>query len=272
MRIALTVAGSDSGGAAGIQADLKTFHQFGVYGTSAITAVTAQNTLGVSAWQALPAALVAKQIDALAEDLRPAAIKTGMLGSREIVDTVAERIAHHRFTTYVLDPVMVATSGDRLLDRDAEQRIAQRLAPLALLITPNLNEAEILVGAEVRTPEQMEEAGRALVAMGARAALVKGGHLADATTIVDVLVHAAGVRRFTHERIDTTSTHGTGCTLSAAITAGLALGRPLEPAVADGLDFVHRAIAAAPGLGSTKGHGPLNHFVPAPPRPPTEGL
>ena len=272
MRIALTIAGSDSGGAAGIQADLKTFHQFGVYGTSAITAVTAQNTIGVSAWQALPATLVAEQIDALAEDLRPAAIKTGMLGSREIVDTVAERIAQHRLTTYVLDPVMVATSGDRLLDRDAEQLIARRLAPLALLVTPNLNEAEILVDAEVRTPDQMERAGRALVAMGAQAALVKGGHLSYATTIVDVLVHDGSARRFTHERIDTTSTHGTGCTLSAAITAGLALGRPLEQAVADGLDFVHRAIAAAPGLGSTKGHGPLNHFVPAPPRPPTEGL
>ena len=269
MRIALTIAGSDSGGAAGIQADLKTFHQFGVYGTSAITAVTAQNTLGVSAWQALPAALVAKQIDAVAEDLRPAAIKTGMLGSREIVEKVAERLARHRPTTYVLDPVMVATSGDRLLDRDAEKLIARRLAPLALLVTPNLNEAEILVDAEVRTPDQMERAARALVAMGARAALVKGGHLTGAT-LVDVLVHDDSARRFTHERIDTTSTHGTGCTLSAAVTAGLALGRPLEQAVTDALDFVHRAIAAAPGLG--RGHGPLNHFVPAPPRPPQEGL
>jgi hydroxymethylpyrimidine/phosphomethylpyrimidine kinase len=272
MRIALTIAGSDSGGGAGIQADLKTFHQFGVFGTTAITAVTAQNTIGVSAWQALPAALVARQIDALAEDLRPAAIKSGMLGSREIVEAVAERIGRHRLTTYVLDPVMVATSGDRLLDRDAERLIARRLVPLALLVTPNLNEAEILVDAEVRTPDQMEKAGRALVALGARAALVKGGHLADATTIVDVLVHNGSARRFTHERIDTTSTHGTGCTLSAAITAGLALDRPLEQAVVDALDFVHRAIAAAPGLGSTKGHGPLNHFVPAPPRPPTEGL
>jgi len=272
MRIALTIAGSDSGGAAGIQADLKTFHQFGVFGTSAITAVTAQNTIGVAAWQALPAALVAQQIDAVADDLRPAAIKSGMLGSSEIVDTVAERIARHRLTTYVLDPVMVATSGDRLLDREAERLIARRLAPLALLVTPNLNEAEILVDAEVRTPDQMEKAGRALVALGARAALVKGGHLANATTLVDVLVQDSSVRRFTQERIDTTSTHGTGCTLSAAITAGLALGRSLEQAVADGLDFVHRAIAAAPGLGSGKGHGPLNHFVPVPPRPPTEGL
>ena len=269
MRIALTIGGSDSGGAAGIQADLKTFHQFGVFGTSAVTAVTAQNTRGVSDWQAVPAALVAKQIDALAEDLRPAALKSGMLGSAEIVETVAERIGRHRLTTYVLDPVMVATSGDRLLDRSAEQLIARRLAPLALLVTPNLNEVEILVDAEVRTPDQMERAARAIVAMGARAALVKGGHLAGAT-LVDVLVHNGRVRRFTHDRIDTTSTHGTGCTLSAAITAGLALGRPLEEAVVDGLDFVHRAIAAAPGLGA--GHGPLNHFVPAPPRPPTEGL
>jgi len=270
VRIALTIAGSDSGGAAGIQADLKTFHQFGVFGTTAITAVTAQNTLGVLAWQALPAALVAQQIDALVADLRPAALKSGMLGSPEIVETVAQRIAEHRLTTYVLDPVMVATSGDRLLARDAEQLIARRLAPLALLVTPNLNEAEILVEETVRMPDQMERAGRALLAMGARAALVKGGHLADTTTLVDVLVHTGGVRRFYQDLIDTTSTHGTGCTLSAAITAGLALGRPLEQAVSDALDFVHRAIAAAPGLG--RGHGPLNHFVPAPPRPPSEGL
>lgn len=270
MRIALTIAGSDSGGAAGIQADLKTFHQFGVFGTTAITAVTAQNTLGVLAWQALPAALVAQQIDALAADLRPAAIKSGMLGSPEIVDIVAQRIAQHRLTTYVLDPVMVATSGDRLLARDAERLIARRLAPLALLVTPNLNEAEILVEDRVRTPDQMEQAGRALLAMGARAALVKGGHLVDTDTLVDVLVQHGSSRRFTHDRLDTTSTHGTGCTLSAAITAGLALGRPLEQAVSDGLDFVHRAIAAAPGLG--RGHGPLNHFVPGPPRPPQEGL
>ena len=272
MRIALTIAGSDSGGAAGIQADLKTFHQFGVFGTTAITAVTAQNTLGVLAWQALPAALVAQQIDALVADLRPAALKSGMLGSPEIVETVARRIAEHRLTTYVLDPVMVATSGDRLLDRAAEQLIGRRLAPLALLITPNLNEAEILVEEAVRTPDQMERAGRALLAMGARAALVKGGHLADTDTLMDVLVQHGATRRFTHARIDTTSTHGTGCTLSAAITAGLALGRSLERAVEDALDFVHRAIAAAPGLGSSGGHGPLNHFVPAPPRPPTEGL
>src|SRR5207249_3732208 len=168
MRIALTIAGSDSGGAAGIQADLKTFHQFGVFGTTAITAVTAQNTLGVAAWQAVPAALVAQQLDALAADLRPAAVQSGMLGSGEIVETVAQRIAQHRLTTYVLDPVMVATSGDRLLERDAEELIARRLTPLALLVTPNLNEAEILVAETVRTPDQMEKAGRRLLAMDPR--------------------------------------------------------------------------------------------------------
>jgi hydroxymethylpyrimidine/phosphomethylpyrimidine kinase len=205
-----------------------------------------------------------------------------MLGSAPIVETVVERIAHHRFPNYVLDPVMVATSGDVLVDQGGGARhavpllIAQRLVPLAHLVTPNLDEAAILTGGDVRTPDQMERAGRALVAMGAQAALVKGGHLPGNGDIVDVLVHGGTVRRFTHPRIETTSTHGTGCTLSAGIAAGLALGRPLERAVEDALDFVHRAIAAAPGLGRGNekgaGHGPLNHFVPAPPRPPNEGL
>ncbi len=274
MRVALTIAGSDSGGGAGIQADLKTFHQFGVFGTSVITAVTAQNTVAVRAWQALPAGLVAQQIDALATDLPPDALKSGMLGSGELVEVAAAGIARYALPHFVLDPVMVATSGDRLLERAAEQLIAQRLVPLAELVTPNLDEARILVQEEVATPEQMERAGRALIRMGARAALVKGGHLGEGggDEIVDVLVSDGAARRFPHARIDTTSTHGTGCTLSAAITAGLALGRPLERAVADAVDFVHRAIAAAPGLGRGGGHGPLNHFVPAPPRPPNEGL
>jgi hydroxymethylpyrimidine/phosphomethylpyrimidine kinase len=272
MRIALTIAGSDSGGAAGIQADLKTFHQFGVFGTTVITAVTAQNTVGVRAWEALPAALVRQQIDALAEDLPPLAVKSGMLGTPELVETVAAGIARHRFPHYVLDPVMVATSGDRLLAREAEQLIGSRLLPLAALVTPNLDEAAILVGTDVRTPDQMEGAGRALLRLGAGAALVKGGHLGGGNDVVDVLVTDGAVRRFVRPRIDTTSTHGTGCTLSAGIAAGLALGRPLEQAVADALDFVHRAIAAAPGLGRGGGHGPLNHFVPAPPRPPTDGM
>src|SRR6266550_2738860 len=211
VKIALTIAGSDSGGGAGIQADLKTFHQFGVFGTSVITAVTAQNTVGVLAWEPVSEALVTRQLDALAADLPPAAVKSGMLASAALVETVAAGITRHRLPNYVLDPVMVATSGDRLLDEDAEQLVARRLLPLARLVTPNLDETAILVGEVVATPDAMER-------------------------------------------------------------AGLALGRPLEQAVADGLDFVHRAMAAAPGLGGGRGHGPLNHFVPAPPRPPTEGL
>jgi hydroxymethylpyrimidine/phosphomethylpyrimidine kinase len=269
VKIALTIAGSDSGGGAGIQADLKTFHQFGVFGTSVITAVTAQNTMGVRAWEPVPVELVTRQLDAVADDLPPVAVKSGMLGSAALVEAVADGIARRRFPNYVLDPVMVATSGDRLLERDAERLIVQRLVPLAALVTPNLDEAAVLVGGSVRDPDDMERAGRKLAQLGARAALVKGGHLTG-EEVVDVLVTGGTVRRFTRPRLDTTSTHGTGCTLSAAIAAGLALGRPLERAVEDALDFVHRAIAAAPGLGH--GHGPLNHFVPAPPRPPTDGL
>ena len=271
MKIALTIAGSDSGGGAGIQADLKTFHQFGVFGTSVITAVTAQHTLGVLDWSAVPVALVVRQLDALADDLPPLAVKSGMLGTAEVAEGVAATLARRRLPNYVLDPVMVATSGDRLLERDAERVVRDRLLPLATLVTPNLDEAAMLVGERVSTPDEMERAGRALVKLGARAALVKGGHLTGAE-VVDVLVSDGPARRFTRLRIDTTSTHGTGCTLSAAIAAGLAHGRPLERAVADAVDFVQRAMAAAPGLGREGGHGPLNHFVPGPPRPPTNGL
>ena len=262
MKIALTIAGSDSGGGAGIQADLKTFHQFGVFGTSVITAVTAQNTVGVRAWEPVSTSLVAQQLDAVAEDLPPAACKSGMLGTAEIAGIVAHGLRRHRLPNYVLDPVMVATSGDRLLDADAEQLIVRALLPLAAIVTPNLDEAEILVGFAVRNETQMVEAGSALLAMRAGAALVKGGHLAG-DSLVDVLITRDGVQHFSHPRLKTTSTHGTGCTLSAAIAAGLALGRPLAQAVADALDFVHAAIAAAPALG--QGHGPLGHFV----KPPT---
>lgn len=261
MRIALTVAGSDSGGGAGIQADLKTFHQFGVFGTSAIVAITAQNTTGVTAVHPVPVAVVEAQLAALAGDLPPAAVKTGMLASSSLVEAVANALARHKWSNYICDPVMVATSGDRLLARDAVDTVRERLLPLAALVTPNLDEAAMLVEDPVESVAQMEKAGRALVLAGADAALVKGGHLAG-DEVVDVLVTPTEVRRFTHRRVVTRSTHGTGCTLSAAITAGLALGRPLERAVADALDFVHRALAAAPGLGA--GHGPLNHFVAAP--------
>jgi hydroxymethylpyrimidine/phosphomethylpyrimidine kinase len=266
MKIALTIAGSDSGGGAGIQADLKTFQQFGVFGTSVIVALTAQNTRGVRAVHAVPRAMVADQLAALAEDLPPAAVKTGMLATAELARQVADAITAYGWTSYVCDPVMVASSGDRLLDHAAEAVLRDRLLPLAALVTPNLDEAGILTGLTVVDPPSMSTAGRRLLECGARAALIKGGHLTTAV-MTDILVTPAGTRSFQHSRIETTSTHGTGCTLSAAITAGLALGRPLEEAVTDGLDFVHRAMRAAPGLGA--GHGPLNHMVPA--REPASG-
>jgi hydroxymethylpyrimidine/phosphomethylpyrimidine kinase len=258
VKIALTIAGSDSGGGAGIQADLKTFHQFGVYGTSVITAITAQNTLGVSAVHVVPIDIVEKQLAALAADLKPQATKTGMLATAEIVKAVASGIERHGLENYVLDPVMVATSGDRLLSRDAETVIARNLLPLATIVTPNSEEAAILTHEDIRSPDDLERAGKKLLSLGAAAALMKGGHL-PGDTLVDVLVTPGGVLRVPHRRVETTSTHGTGCTLSAAITAGLALGQDLERAVREALAFVQRAIETALGLGA--GHGPLNHFT-----------
>ncbi|MEO6208809.1 MAG: bifunctional hydroxymethylpyrimidine kinase/phosphomethylpyrimidine kinase [Gemmatimonadaceae bacterium] len=256
--IALTIAGSDSGGGAGIQADLKTFHHFRVFGTSAITAVTAQNTRGVLGWVAVPVAMIEAQIDAVATDLRPAATKTGMLADASIVEAVAAALRRHALAPLVVDPVMVSASGDALLERDAVTALRERLIPLATLVTPNLDEAEILVGETVRDLEAMERAGRVLVARGATAALIKGGHLIGDAAI-DVLVHGDRVRVFTHSRLDTRHTHGTGCTLSSAITALLALGNELDSAVEQSIDWVHRAIASAPALGG--GHGPLDHWA-----------
>jgi hydroxymethylpyrimidine/phosphomethylpyrimidine kinase len=258
MQIAMTIAGSDSGGGAGIQADLKTFHQFGVYGTSVIVALTAQNTRGVRSVHTVPPDMVRDQLAALAEDLPPAAVKTGMLATAPLVRQVADAIERYGWTRVVVDPVMVATSGDRLLDADAEKVLRTRLLPSAGLVTPNLEEAALLTGAPVRDLASMERAGKRLLELGAAAALVKGGHL-PGEIMVDVLVTPEGARRFEHPRVATTSTHGTGCTLSAAVTAGLALGRDLETSVGDAIDYVHRALLAAPGLGG--GHGPLNHGV-----------
>lgn len=258
--VALTIAGSDSSGGAGIQADLKTFHAFGVFGTSALTAITAQNTLGVSGVHAVPLDIVRGQIEAVAVDMRPHACKSGMLATRELVSTVALCMREYELPRYVLDPVMVATSGDRLLEIDAEKAIMTELVPLAALVTPNLDEAGILVGFEVADVAAMERAARALTLAGAGAALVKGGHMQDAE-LVDVFFDGSTLRHFRRTRIATRNTHGTGCTLSAAVTAGLARGAPLESAVEHALDYVYRAIAQAPNLG--QGHGPLNHFVPA---------
>jgi hydroxymethylpyrimidine/phosphomethylpyrimidine kinase len=257
--IALTIAGSDSGGGAGIQADLKTFHAFGCFGTSAITAITVQNTRGVSGVHAVPVDTVQAQIRAVAEDLPPAACKTGMLATAALVRAVAESIRTHGLPNYVLDPVMVATSHDRLLDVDAERTIMEELLPLAGCVTPNLDEAAILVGEPVEDEEAMRRAARTLVDRGARSALLKGGHLRG-DELVDVLWDGREWHTWRRPKLRTRSTHGTGCTLSAGIAAGLAHGRPLRQAVEDALDYVQRAMAAAPDLGS--GHGPLNHLVP----------
>jgi hydroxymethylpyrimidine kinase/phosphomethylpyrimidine kinase len=259
MNIALTIAGSDSGGGAGIQADLKTFQQFGVFGTSVIVALTAQNTRGVRAVETVSEAMVSAQLAALAEDLPPSALKTGMLADATLARLVGKTIREHGWSPLVVDPVMVSTSGDRLLTPEAEDVVRESLLPLAALVTPNLDEAAILTGRAVHDETSMTRAGETLLSFGAGAALVKGGHLAG-DEIVDLLVTPLGVRTFRRRRVETTSTHGTGCTLSAAVTAGLAFGRDLETAVADALDYVHRAIAAAPGLGG--GYGPLNHSVP----------
>jgi len=257
MQIALSIAGSDSGAGAGIQADLKTFQRFGVYGTSVITAVTAQNTRGIRSVHPLPAEVVGAQLAALAEDLPPAALKTGMLATTGTVHEVAAAIIRYDFANFVLDPVMQAGSGESLLDPGAEAALRERLLPLATLVTPNLGEATRLTGFEVEDPAAMVRAGKRLLEQGAAAALVKGGHLAG-DDLVDVLVTRDGVREFRHRRRTVGPLHGTGCTLSAAITAGLALGKPVGEAVEAGIAYVQRAIATAvrPGGGSAvPGHG-----------------
>jgi len=256
--VALTIAGSDSGGGAGIQADLKTFHAFGVFGCSALTAVTAQNTVEVAAVHAVPEEMVREQIRVVATDIPPDAVKTGMLANAALVATVAHAIVEHRLPNYVLDPVMISTSGHPLLDRDAEDTIRRELVPLAAVVTPNLHEARILTGLSVETPGDLADAARAILDLGAGAALMKGGHF-DGDEAVDLLLTAAGEQVWSRPRISTPAGHGTGCTLSAALAAGLAAGRPLPDAAAAAVDFVVRALTNAPGLGA--GGGPINHFV-----------
>jgi hydroxymethylpyrimidine/phosphomethylpyrimidine kinase len=255
--VALSIAGSDSGAGAGIQADLKTFAAFGVYGLTVITAITAQNTVGVRAVQDVDADVIAAQLDAVAEDFAIAALKTGMLSSAAIIETVAAGIERHRLGPLVVDPVMIAKSGDRLLRKDAVDALRRRLLPLAAIVTPNIPEAEVLAGRPIRTRDDRLAAAHAIMELGAHAVVIKGGH-SDDDPIVDVLVDGDGVREFSAPRIATTSTHGTGCTFSAAITAGLARGLKLQDAVAEARHYVSRALASAPGLGH--GHGPLNHF------------
>jgi hydroxymethylpyrimidine/phosphomethylpyrimidine kinase len=258
--IALTIAGSDSSGGAGIQADLKTFTALGVYGASVITALTAQNTRGVQGVEAVSAGFVAAQLASVLSDLDIGAVKTGMLANAEIVETVARALGAVRPRPLVVDPVMVATSGDRLLEPPAVDAIRRALAPRATVITPNLEEAAVLLGcSRAGDQAEMREQAAALLGLGCQAVLLKGGHGAGAEAI-DVLADAAGVESFASPRIDTRHAHGTGCTLSAAIAALLAAGAPLREAVSRAKSFVWHGLQGGRTLGVGGGRGPLDHL------------
>jgi hydroxymethylpyrimidine/phosphomethylpyrimidine kinase len=255
--VALTIAGSDSSGGAGIQADLKTFAAHGVYGASAIAALTAQNTTGVMSVHAVPPAFVAAQIDAVADDLPIAAVKTGMLFDAGIVVAVSDVLRYRAFPNLVVDPVMVSKSGARLLEEDAVEALCRRLLPLATIVTPNLPEAAVLAGRPALSEEDRREAARRIAGLGPRAVLVKGGHDMGPEAI-DLYYEDGRFESLRCPRLATRHTHGTGCTLSAAIAARLALGEPLFAAVQGAKEYLSRALAAAPGLGH--GSGPLEHF------------
>jgi hydroxymethylpyrimidine/phosphomethylpyrimidine kinase len=257
MRTALTIAGSDSGGGAGIQADLKTFAAHRVFGTSAITAVTAQNTLGVTMWEALSADLVTAQIEAIAGDIGADAVKVGMLANAAIVEAVAAAIEDLDLPHVVVDPVMIAKGGARLLEDDAVEAMRAELLPRAEIVTPNVPEAEALAGMRIVTAEDMREAGRRILAFGPRLVLVKGGHL-DGPESIDVACTSAESFELRGPRIDTRNTHGTGCTLSSAIAANLAAGLADREALTQAREYLEGAMRHAPDIG--RGHGPLNHF------------
>lgn len=259
MKVALTIAGSDSGGGAGIQADLRTFAAHGVHGTSAITAVTAQNSVAVTDYVALAPAMVAAQIDAVASDMPVAAAKTGMLANRGIIAAVAEAVQRHHLPFLVVDPVMVAKSGDRLLDPEAERAYAELLFPLATLITPNLHETEALLGHPVRTLAAMREAARELRARGPRAVVVKGGHL-EGDQAVDVFYDGGQTVDLPAPRIATRNTHGSGCTYAAAMAARLATGASVLEAVRGAKEYLTEAIRRSYSVG--RGHGPVDHLHP----------
>jgi hydroxymethylpyrimidine/phosphomethylpyrimidine kinase len=256
IRKALTIAGSDSGAGAGIQADLKTFAALGVYGTSAITAITAQNTLGVSQVLALSPSLVGAQLDAVIDDIGAHAVKTGMLANTAIIDTVAKKIRGHRLTNLVVDPVMVATSGDLLIEQEAVAALLSRLIPLAAVVTPNIPEAEELTGMELRTPENITEAARRIVKLGAKSVVIKGGHRKGPA--VDLFYDGKTFSALVAPRIRTKNTHGTGCTFSAAIAAYLAKGESVERAVALAKKYITEAIRKGFAVGA--GHSPVHHF------------
>ena len=258
-RVALTIAGSDPSGGAGIQADLKTFHQHGVYGTSAVTLLTAQNTRTVSAVEFMAPAFVADQIDAVVSDIGPHAAKTGALGRSDIIEAVAARAAGFRFPL-VVDPVMISKHGLPLLADDAVETLVRRLLPHAALVTPNLAEASRIAGFPVDSREAMARAARVIAELGPQAVLVKGGHLEH--DAMDLFWCRGEVRLLEGARIESRHTHGTGCTLSAAITARLARGETMPDAVVGAREYIRAAIATAPGLGA--GIGPVNHFAECP--------
>ena len=258
--IALTIAGSDSGGGAGIQADLKTFSALGAYGASVITALTAQNTQTVSAIHEVPPSFITEQLMSVLGDLTVTAIKVGMLASPDIIHAVADVLKQHRDIPVVLDPVMVAKSGDSLLSDDALGALKERLCPLATVITPNLPEAAKLLACDEAVNEaEVRQQAQELIETGVAAVLVKGGHLSGNMS-TDILISNGSILEFPHTRIDTKNTHGTGCTLSSAIAAGLAKGSDLETAVAGAQSYVHDAICAADELRIGHGHGPVHHF------------
>jgi hydroxymethylpyrimidine/phosphomethylpyrimidine kinase len=260
--VACTIAGSDSGGGAGIQADLLSFAACGVFGTSAIVALTAQNTVGVRAVESATLAMVVDQIDAIAEDLAPSAWKTGMLGTPEVVAVVAQRLEHHGADNVVVDPVMVAKSGDRLLGDAAVVTLREALLPLATVVTPNLPEARVLLGMPAGAEVDAAAAARRLCEMGPRVAIIKGGH-GEGDEVIDMVWDAdeGELLELRAPRLQTTSTHGTGCTLSAAVAAFLARGATPLDAAASAHAYLQTALRRAPGLGA--GHGPLGHFDPA---------
>jgi hydroxymethylpyrimidine/phosphomethylpyrimidine kinase len=253
---ALTIAGSDSGAGAGIQADLKTFAALGVYGTSAITAITAQNTLGVTAIVELSPKIVAAQIDAIIDDIGAQALKTGMLANAAIIEIVAEKLRAHKLANVVVDPVMVATSGDLLLEKDAVSALRSQLLPLAAVVTPNILEANQLAGLTIANAKDIRRAAQRIVDLGAQSVVIKGGHRRGPAT--DLFFDGKKFRQLRTPRIRTIHTHGTGCTLSAAIAAYLARGEKLESAIMHAKTYITAAIRKGFPVGS--GHGPVHHF------------
>lgn len=253
---AMTIAGSDSGGGAGIQADLKTFAALGVYGTSVLTAITAQNTVGVTAIHEIPTPIIAAQIQAIMADIGADAVKTGMLSSSAIVRLVAEELGRRQIEVLVVDPVMVAKSGDSLLHQEAIAALRTELVPLATVVTPNIPEAEALTGIKIASDSDVRRAAELILRMGARSVVVKGGHRQGPAT--DLFYDGSRFQEFTAPRIDTRNTHGTGCTFASAVAAGLARGMEVIDAVALAKEYVTEAIRRAFPLG--QGHGPLNHF------------